>query len=806
MAKKNKKGNTLNSVKESQDKKASLLSRFSPTIGRLDREDGTISLTSDESENDPMLYSKAEDLFKKLEENIGFFDEKTGELERSIENYKEQSKRSVVLARDNEEKAKELSRQAEKINEQKDAFELKIRELATKESSLNTIELDLDSQRRNAETGFAEVERKYIESGKHHLAALEHVLKSERADLRVREERLAQNEQGFQNGLVSEASSEVKALLDQKNVLEVDIENLLEERMKADQGLENKKRLIDRKENALNAKIESEKEWRNQIINDLTLEVEAKTKGLEYELEQATKSKESAFSQVSELQEKLRKFDDFKRIIGDVDPAAYEEENSRNRSLVKELQEKISGSDVQALEDRKGFLEDRVSILTDQNQELQRELNEVSNENQANRLSIREKVALQSEKKILELGSKKLQLHVDELERSLDGLIEKQQGNNAFPALNKLDEMHRNPSSNLQNVPKLTDFTNQIRMGLVEIDRDNPLFYRLEDIRLFIAGLAMSSLHILQGMSGTGKTSLAMAFSKVVGGHPTLVAVQAGWRDKDDLIGHYNSFDKKYYERETLQAIYRAQTPEYKDRLNIIVLDEMNLSRPEQYFSELLSAMELKFEDRHLVLLEQSSPTAPLLFEEGRKLKVPDNVWFVGTANHDETTNEFADKTYDRAHVMEIHRNTDEIDTKSYEANVTYSYGSLKASFDSAVKKHRIKVSKALDSLKSSKFAEELERNFDVSWGNRLDRHGIRFISVIIECGGTIEEGLDHLLSTKILRRGKVTGRYDINEAGLESLKEALEETWTLELEFKGSPSGSLNVINKDIERLERNS
>ena len=98
----------------------------------------------------------------------------------------------------------------------------------------------------------------------------------------------------------------------------------------------------------------------------------------------------------------------------------------------------------------------------------------------------------------------------------------------------------------------------------------------------------MSQLHIFQGISGTGKTSLAKAFAKAMGGHCTDIAVQAGWRDRDDLLGHYNAFEKRFYERDCLQGLYRAQTDAYKDRCNIILLDEMNLSRPEQYFAEFL--------------------------------------------------------------------------------------------------------------------------------------------------------------------------------------------------------------------------
>ena len=102
----------------------------------------------------------------------------------------------------------------------------------------------------------------------------------------------------------------------------------------------------------------------------------------------------------------------------------------------------------------------------------------------------------------------------------------------------------------------------------------------------------MSRLHLLQGISGTGKTSLPLAFARALGAGAALIEVQAGWRDRQDLIGHFNAFERRFYESEFLQALYRAQCPRYSGLVNIVVLDEMNLSHPEQYFADLLSAME----------------------------------------------------------------------------------------------------------------------------------------------------------------------------------------------------------------------
>ena len=55
------------------------------------------------------------------------------------------------------------------------------------------------------------------------------------------------------------------------------------------------------------------------------------------------------------------------------------------------------------------------------------------------------------------------------------------------------------------------------------------------------------------------------------------MAVQAGWRDRADLLGYYNAFEKRFYERNTLQALYRAQTEADRDRMHIVLLDAASI-------------------------------------------------------------------------------------------------------------------------------------------------------------------------------------------------------------------------------------
>lgn len=84
------------------------------------------------------------------------------------------------------------------------------------------------------------------------------------------------------------------------------------------------------------------------------------------------------------------------------------------------------------------------------------------------------------------------------------------------------------------------------------------LYYKSEMIRLFISALASTKLVILQGISGTGKTSLAYAWGKFLKHDSCVASVQPSWRDRTELFGYFNEFTKKFNETEVLKELYVA--------------------------------------------------------------------------------------------------------------------------------------------------------------------------------------------------------------------------------------------------------
>ncbi|SIT08236.1 MAG: AAA family ATPase [Thalassolituus maritimus] len=508
---------------------------------------------------------------------------------------------------------------------------------------------------------------------------------------------------------------------------------------------------------------------------------------------------------VSSLRERLADFSELERVLKNRkldSPEQLLELIDTLESDIRDYRRKLNSQPVEDLEEKIDYLSDENRRLEDQLRDSDQELQIVKRELQQKALGVVEREGLLHENRVLKARNDAISVATEQLKREIDDLTERQQGQEVFPALSEMD-IKLSDSVATQPVGNLEEFVDDLQVRIAQSDLNNPLYYSKETLRLFLAGLAMSQLHIFQGISGTGKTSLAKAFAKAVGGHCTIVPVQAGWRDRDDLVGHYNAFEKRYYEKECLQALYRAQTPAFGDRFNIVLLDEMNLSRPEQYFAEFLAALELSGDDRNVVLMESAPSKSPKLLLEGRKMPVADNLWFIGTANHDETTFEFADKSQDRSFVLELGRNG-VIDglTGTLKSPVVYSANSINDAFCSAEGEYESEVSRVMKGLYDHDLTRILEKRFGISWGNRLERQARKFVPVYVAAGGQAHEAWDHLLSVRIFRDGKVTGRFDTRPDDLADLQSALGNAW--ETLFNGEMATRCEErLEKELERKE---
>ncbi len=507
--------------------------------------------------------------------------------------------------------------------------------------------------------------------------------------------------------------------------------------------------------------------------------------------------------QLDEKQQELDELQDLRDLTGG-DPQQLVDELEQLRQLNRDLDRKVqellasrSQDDSERLRRERDDLQERLDAA-------EAELFELRRRESQWRRSVTEREDWEATRKVMESNRTLLQKAVVQLQGDVKDLVDRQQHEAVFPELTRMDRDLDKPVVTEPVPDDLNHLVDQLQARIAHAEPGKVLSFRKEELQLFLGGLAMSQLHIFQGISGTGKTTLAVAFAEAVGGKLTRVPVQAGWRDRADVLGHYNAFEKRYYERETLQALYQAQTPAYQDLLHVVLLDEMNLSRPEQYFADFLSTMEVGPKNRWIRLLETAPAQAPAQLREGREILLPPNVWFIGTANQDETTNAFADKTHDRAFVLDLPKQEERGEKFSKPGlQAPWSFESLAYRFDEACKVHAAHAKKLVNHVNSSGLTTLLNDRFGLGWGNRLERQMRRFVPVVMAAGGTDTLALDHLLASRMFRDGKVTGRYDVKPDDLIEVKQALLSLWR-DCRLDGDPKRCLEAIEHDIQRLQR--
>jgi hypothetical protein len=203
-------------------------------------------------------------------------------------------------------------------------------------------------------------------------------------------------------------------------------------------------------------------------------------------------------------------------------------------------------------------------------------------------------------------------------------------------------------------VPSFTELANHEDTGL-----------RLSEslVRRFVSALGSKRFVILSGLAGSGKTKLAQAFARWLcpddedaeSRAHLVISVGADWSGSDAILGYPDGLDaKRYVTRPALDLIQRAMAAEDDATPHFLILDEMNLSHVERYFADLLSMIESR---ESIELYRKSEPEGEwdgLRIGAEPRVRLPSNLFIIGTVNVDETTYMFSPKVLDRANVIEF--------------------------------------------------------------------------------------------------------------------------------------------------------
>lgn len=368
-----------------------------------------------------------------------------------------------------------------------------------------------------------------------------------------------------------------------------------------------------------------------------------------------------------------------------------------------------------------------------------------------------EEVSLLNQKvvELIDEKNKILAMRVSQIGAGTPGMVEyegssskkKQENESRFSKLIQVDQLvMENPKITVMNQTDMLDLEGLVNRFINFSASQLKLYYTKEIIARWFAGLATSKVLILEGISGTGKTSLPYAMGKFFQNDTSIISVQPSWRDRAELLGYLNEFTKRFNETDFLKSVYAAS---YSDTINLIVLDEMNLARIEYYFAEFLSVMEMPdVNEWKIDIVPTSEEHDPKNLING-KILIPQNLWFIGTANKDDSTFTITDKVYDRAVAIAINKKADYIDAPFTEAvSMTFEY------LDDMFK--RVQSGFQLSEMAQSGFEqldEFIQEKFKIAFGNRIMKQIKLFVPVYMACGFTEFDGLDYMLSFKILRK-----------------------------------------------------
>lgn len=317
-------------------------------------------------------------------------------------------------------------------------------------------------------------------------------------------------------------------------------------------------------------------------------------------------------------------------------------------------------------------------------------------------------------------------------------------------------------------------------------------------VKRFVCALLAKPFVILTGLSGSGKTKLAQAFTTWLAKENSLIVpVGADWTNNEHLLGYPDALQPGNYvmpDTGVLDLILRAN--EKSDEPFFLILDEMNLSHVERYFSDFLSAMESK--DKDAIKLydgdERSANGKPI----PRSLGIPQNLFVIGTMNVDETTYMFSPKVLDRAQVLEFRVSKDDMASFLGEPkpvnlvaieNQGYVYAKgfrkLSAEMPELEEGNKTIIAKMLTT-----FFEPLEK-IGAEFGYRTASEIMRFCAYYLWCEASIDEALDATAMQKLLP--KLHG----SQAKLGPVLEALAEL------CKNAPNG-VSSYTHTLEKIAR--
>ena len=433
-----------------------------------------------------------------------------------------------------------------------------------------------------------------------------------------------------------ELQQEKQAYESRRESLKAEVAKLEAERDRQQVTLQNRLNEIEEKKSRLQ-EIESLFLQRQSEIQEIITKIEQGQATLQDLNRQAVKL-EFLRHTYDELQQEKQAYESRRESLK-AEVVRLEAERARILSVIKDLEPQAQESDrlraeIADLKAQRRIAEQRVK-------DIQHELEML----EINKLALEADIMRKQQK------VKELEKQIYDLKEEIRSLKEEKTDieNSAKLALQALEEPIQDlPNTRLQNLDE-----DKFIKEFIESLEQKGLDFHERMVKAFHTSLKVqdiSALVILAGISGTGKSELPQKYSEFIGAPLVMLPVQPRWDSPQDLQGFYNYIEKKYKPTELMHYLYQYQKDQkMKDRIILVLLDEMNLARVEYYFSDFLSKLEGRRNGHTTLSLDIGSLK---LDKYQREVKLPQEFLFIGTMNEDETTQSLSDKVLDRANVL----------------------------------------------------------------------------------------------------------------------------------------------------------
>ncbi len=547
------------------------------------------------------------------------------------------------------------------LEKEKQVLQAKQKTLDKKEAEFIIIERSLAEREANAAANFIKQNKQAIENLNQQVLDLtleyqqlqKKILSEKTRCLEQWEQERQKAQKIFEESLEEERKKFLARLANEEQNLRQQQQQLLQQRQIFEEECRKIELELRKRENKIKILEEILKEDQKSLEQKIELKVNEEAKRLKLELNSAREFNRIVQEECKKLETQIHSYQELNVKLGNREPEEILKEIKKKDQEIQKLRNELSERPGENITQQMEILKQEYDSVRDQLNTITKQYLQAKNQLDHTIVNAMQEQNLREINRMLEIRCSGMASNLAKLEEEV------------------------------QKYKKFTDLPKErsVRIGVIEdpiykIKRDPPNnksdeFEWLQQIyeemkhcgfyfskRLLYAfhtslkTVEWSSLTVLTGVSGTGKSELPRLYARFGGVEFESIAVQPNWDSPQDLFGFFNYMDNRFNAKPLLRGMVQSQLPKEKggfnDGLLVVLLDEMNLARVEQYFSDLLSKLELRRGETQTVYLnvDLGSGLEPYSVPLGK------NVFFVGTINEDESTQTLSDKALDRSNVI----------------------------------------------------------------------------------------------------------------------------------------------------------